>query len=83
MSILKNIIFTLSLAIHLRRLDTSLSIVLAHSICGSINSRNCFLRAFGDHNFEKEAAVRGYDTYILYSVDSHARRGRATSRVQL
>ena len=34
-----------------------------------------FLRGFGDHNFEKEAAIRGYHMYILYSVDSHARRG--------
>ena len=42
-----------------------------------------FLMAFGDHNFEKEAAVRGYHMYILHSVDSHARRGHVTSRMWL
>ena len=42
-----------------------------------------FLRRFGDHNFEKEAAVCGYHMYILYSVDSHARRGHVTSRIRL
>ena len=38
---------------------------------------------FGDHNFDKRAAVCGYHTHILYSVDSHARRGRVTSHIQL
>ena len=42
-----------------------------------------FLWVFRDHYFDKKVAVRGCHTHTLYSVDSHARRGHATSRVWL
>ena len=57
------------LAAHARRgliTEKIEQIVLALSIHSSIRSRNCFLRRFGDHDFMKEAAIRGYQTYILY-----------------
>ena len=42
-----------------------------------------FLMGFGAIIFEEKAAVRGCHIYILYSVDSHARRGHVTSRMRL
>ena len=44
--------------------------VLAFSICGSINSRNCFVFFEGgwDHISEEGAAVRGYHTCIVQCV---------------
>ena len=67
----------------LRLVTATLDIIICFQFAVLLIHGISFLRAFGEHNFEKEAAVRGYHSYILYSVDSHARRGHVTSRVQL
>ena len=56
--------------------------ILVISIHDTINSRDCFLRRFGDHNFKKKLPFVDI-THILYSVDSHARRGLVTSHMWL
>ena len=47
-----------------RGVNKNIRTVLALSIRGSINSRNCFFRGFGDLNFVKKAAACGYHTYM-------------------
>ena len=56
--------------------------VLVLSICDSINSWNYFLRGMGTIISRKKLPFVDI-THILYSVDSHARRGCVTSRMQL
>ena len=46
-------------------------IVLVLSSHGSINSQHCFLRGFGDHNFEEKSCRSWIPHILLYSVDTH------------